>query len=136
MPRRFAVSPSKIELDDDNGLLADHPTVVARFDREDMRRLVLNDATVRVLDVDFTTREKAGMRVHAEIGADDVLHVFRPSESRWINHPFDARRASASNIEAHVSEVAMRGASHGREQRIGCGSCVPVYRSNPCRAMV
>src|SRR4029077_13458088 len=43
----------KIELDDDNRLLAALPAVLARFDREDMRRLVLDDATVRVLDVDF-----------------------------------------------------------------------------------
>jgi hypothetical protein len=114
----------KIELDDDDGL-PDHPSVVARLNREDMRRLVLNDATVRVLDVDFTTRQKAGVRMHAEIGADDVFHVFRPSESRWIDHPLDARVARASNIEAHVTEVAVRGASHGREQRIRCGSCGP-----------
>ena len=55
-------------------LIADHPPVMTGIDRDDLRRFVLGDASVRVLDVDLAAREKADMRVHAAIGADHRLH--------------------------------------------------------------
>ena len=71
----------EVELDQDDRLLADDPAVVARLDRDDLRRLVLDDAAVGVLDVDLAAREEADVRVHAELGADDRLHVHGPAEA-------------------------------------------------------
>src|SRR3954451_17554114 len=65
--------PLEVELDQHHRLLADHPAVVPRFDRDNLRRLVLDDAAVGVLDVNLAAREEADVRVHAEIGADDRL---------------------------------------------------------------
>ena len=42
------------------------------------------------------------MRVHAVVGADRRLHVFRPVESRRIDQPLDPGVAGASDLELYV----------------------------------
>lgn len=125
MPRRCAVSPSKSNSMITTGSLPTTPAVMAWFDGDDLRRFVLDDAAIRVFDVDFAVREKSGVGVHAEIRADDVLHILRPAETGRVDHPFDARVAGPADIQPHVAEIAMRGAFHRREERIvfggGCG---------------
>jgi len=64
------------------GSFADDPSVVAGFDRDDLRRRVLDDAAVCVFDVNLAVHEEADVRVHAELGAHDRLHVPRPAEAR------------------------------------------------------
>jgi hypothetical protein len=66
----------KIEFNHHHGLVPDHPSVVTRFNRDDLWRLVFNDSTIRVLDMYFAASQEAGVRVHTEVGADDRLHVF------------------------------------------------------------
>ena len=48
----------EVELDQHDRFLADDPAVVARFDRDDLRRLVLDDAAVGVFDVNLAARGK------------------------------------------------------------------------------
>src|SRR5262245_12051037 len=96
----------EVELDDHHRFLTDDPAVVTGFDGHNLRRPVLDDAAVRIFDVDFAVRQKTRMRVHTEIRADDMLHILRPAESRRVDHPLDASRAGASDVEAHVSEIA------------------------------
>jgi hypothetical protein len=55
----------EVELDQHHGLFADHPPVMPRIDRDDLRRLVLDDAAVGVLDVDLAAREEPDVRVRA-----------------------------------------------------------------------
>jgi len=111
----------EVELDDHDRFFADDPAVMAWFDGDDLRRFVLDDAAIRVFDVDFAVREKSGVGVHAEIRADDVLHILRPAETGRVDHPFDARVAGPADIQPHVAEIAMRGAFHRREERIVFG---------------
>ena len=62
------------------------------------------------------------MRVHAAVGADHRLHLLRPAEPWRIDHPLDARMPALANIQAHVAEIAVRGAFDGGEQRIAGAS--------------
>ena len=48
----------EIELNHHDGLLADNPAVVAWLDRDNLGRLVFDDAAVRVFDVNLSAREK------------------------------------------------------------------------------
>src|SRR5262249_47305679 len=105
----------EVEFDEHDRLLADHPPVVARIDRDDLRRLVLDDAAVGVLDMDFAAGQEADMGVHAEVRADRRLHVFRPAEPYRVNHPLDARRAGAPHFELYVPDVPPLGAFHRGE---------------------
>src|SRR5919109_3948585 len=89
----------EIEFDQHDGLAADDPAVMARFDRDDLRSLVLDDAAVGVFDVNLAASEESDVSVHAQIGADHRFHVDGPAESRWIHHPLDACRAGARNVE-------------------------------------
>src|SRR5262249_60962023 len=81
----------EVELDQHDRLVADHPAIVPGLDGDDLRRAVLDDAAVGVLDVDLAAREEADVRVHAEVGADDRLHVDRPAKAGRIDHALDAR---------------------------------------------
>jgi hypothetical protein len=90
---------------------------VPRLNGDNLRRLVLDDAAVGILDVDLTVREEADVGVHAEIGADGWLHVHRPPESDWIDHALDARRTGVADIQLDVSDVPALGAFDRREER-------------------
>ena len=111
----------EIEFDDHRRLFADDPSVVTGFDCQELRRGVLDDTAVAVLNVDRALREEPDVRVHAEIGSADWLHIFRPSESHGIHHAFDASFACAADVEPHTPYIAALGATFdGGEQRIGC----------------
>ena len=120
MPRRLDRVALEVELDHHHRLVAHDPAVMARFDRHDLRRLVLHDAPVGILDMDFAARQKADVRVHAQVGADSRLHVDRPPKSHRVDHALDARRAGTSHFELDVADVAALGSLHLREQRIRC----------------
>ena len=109
MPSRLTVSPSKSNSIEHDRLFADHPAVVPRLDRDDLRRLVLDDAAVGVFDVNLAAREESDVGMHAQLGADDRLHVHRPVESRRVDHPLDARGAGAADFELHMAEIAAGG---------------------------
>src|SRR5688500_18737201 len=79
----------EVELNEHHGLVADDPAIMARFDRDDLRRLALHATAVRILDMDASTRKEPDVRMHAQIGADDWFHVDRPPESCGIDHPLD-----------------------------------------------
>ena len=54
----------EVELDEDGGLVADHPTVVPRLDGDDLRRLAL-DVQPSVYST-WKRRAGADVRVHAQ----------------------------------------------------------------------
>jgi len=115
----------EVELDQHDRLAADDPAVVTRLDRHNLRRLVLDDAAVGVLDVDLAVREETDVRVHAEVGADGRLHVLRPPKAGRIDHPLDARLTGTPHFEPDVSDVAPLGAFHRRHQRVNPGRLLP-----------
>jgi len=106
----------EVELDEHHWFASDDPAVVTRLDGDDLRGLVLDDAAVGVLDVNLAADEKANVRVHAEVGANDRLHVDRPAEPRRIDHAFDARLACSPDLETHVSDFSEIGAFHRRKR--------------------
>jgi hypothetical protein len=61
----------EVDLDENDRLLADNPTIVPGLDGHDLRRLVLDDAAIGVFDVDLSAGQEANVRVHAELGADN-----------------------------------------------------------------
>jgi len=65
----------EIELDHHNRFFADDPPVVTRLDRDDLRSTMLDDASVRIFDVNLAVDEEADVRVHAQLGANHGLHI-------------------------------------------------------------
>ena len=96
----------EIEFNQHDRFLADHPAIMPGIDRNDLRSLVLDDAAIRVFDVDLAPREKADVRVHAEVRPDGRFHVHRPAEPWRVNHPLDARGAGASHFQPYVPDLA------------------------------
>src|SRR6187455_844929 len=103
MDARYAESVDRVlfevELDHDHRFLADDPAVMSRLDRENLWGFVLDDAAVGIFDVDLAADEEPDMRVHAEGGSHDWLHVHRPSESRRVDHALHPRLPRPSDFE-------------------------------------
>src|SRR5258705_1325388 len=122
------------KFDEHRRLVAHHPSIVARLDGHDPGRFEFDPAAVRVLDVDFAPREEADVSVQAEVGAHDRLHVHRPPEPCWIDHPLDASGASAAEVEADVADLALLDSSDLLEDGIGClrPASAPAPLRNSC----
>src|SRR5438445_134933 len=110
----------EVEFDQHHRLFAHHPTIVAWFDGHDLRRLVFGGAPVAVFDVDLAPLEKADVRVHATVRADDRLHVDRPAKSGRIDHALHASCAGASDLELDMADLPPLGSFHAGQGRIGC----------------
>ena len=112
----------EIEFDQYHWLLAHDPTVVARFDRHNLRSLVFDDTTVGVFNVDLATRQESDVGVHAQLSADDRFHVDRPAKTARIDHALDARAAGTSDLEPDVADGPALGPLHRVKERIRLGS--------------
>jgi hypothetical protein len=112
---RFAF---EIELDDDCGLITHNPAVVTGFYGDDLRRRELQCAAVRVAYVYLTAREKANVRVHAQFGSHDWLHVRGPAKSRWIDQSFHPAIPCPDNIELDTPDLSMVRVLHAIQKRI------------------
>jgi hypothetical protein len=108
----------EIEFDQDDRFVPDDPAVVSGVDRDDLRRLALDPAAVGVFDMEPAAGEKADMRVHAQVGADDGFHVGRPSESGRVDHALHASGARSPGLEPNTPDVAAQDVFERREQRI------------------
>jgi hypothetical protein len=96
----------KVELDEHDGLFADDPTVVSRFDGDNLWRLELQHASIGVLDMELSADDESHVRVHAQVGADDRLHVLRPPEPGRVHHPFYPPGPCACDLERDLTDVA------------------------------
>ena len=65
----------EIEFDQHDGFVPNDPAIVTWIDRDDLGRLVLDNAAVRVLDVNLALHQETHVRVHAELRADKRFHV-------------------------------------------------------------
>src|SRR5262245_38897707 len=70
----------EIELDQDGGLVPDDPAIVAWVYGNDLRGLALERAAIGILDVKTAARQEPDVRMHAQVSADDRLHVDGPAE--------------------------------------------------------
>ena len=109
--------PFEIELDQNHGLLADNPAVVAGVDSYDLRGFVFDHATVGIFDVDLAAHEEPDVRVHAEVGADGRLHIDRPAEPWRIHHALDPSLSGTADLETHVTDFAEFRTPDWRERR-------------------
>jgi len=65
----------EIEFDHHDGFSADDPAVVSWLDRNDLWRTMLDNASVRIFDVNLAVDQEADVGVHAQLGADHGLHI-------------------------------------------------------------
>jgi len=102
----------EIKFNHDGWLAPDHPTIVSRFDGNGLRRGELKSASIGILNMDLAAREEPDVRVLAEFGADNGLHVARPAESRRVNYALHSAVARAGHVELHASDFAVLGSFH------------------------
>ena len=104
----------KIEFDQDRGFIPDYPAFVPRFDGDELRGFVLDDAAVGKADIDLAPRHEAHVRVHAQLATDGGAQVRGPVETGRVNHALDADVAGAGHVYLDASELAMLVGLHGR----------------------
>ena len=108
----------EVEFDQHHRLIAHDPTVMARFDRHNLRSPVLDDTAVGVFDVNLAMSKEADVSVHAQVSPDNRFHVDRPAKSSWIYHALDACCAGTSHIEPDMADCAALSPLHRRKERI------------------
>jgi len=108
----------KIELYEDNWLIANYPAVVPGFNDNKVWSLKLQRAAIGKLHVNFSLCEKSDVRVHAEIGADKRFDVTRPAEAGRIDDSFYTADACPDDIDPHTGYVPVVHSVQGRKQRI------------------
>ncbi len=90
----------EIHLDQNGGFVAHYPCVMARRDRNHLRRRELLRAAIGVLKMNPAACQESDMRVHAELGADDRFHVRRQRKpgayTIRLTRPAPARTTSTS----------------------------------------
>jgi hypothetical protein len=96
----------EIELDQHRGLVSHYPPVVPRLDSDDLGSHELQDATVRILNIDLTAGQEPDVRVHAEIRADDRFHIGGPAKSSRVDHTLNATGAGSYNIDLDTADFA------------------------------
>src|ERR1700704_3839288 len=99
----------EVEFNHHGVLLTDHPPVVARLDCDNLWGGKFHGAAVSILDLDFAPNEKSYVGVHAQIGADQSLHVGGPPEPRRVHHAFDPAGAGLDNLQQDTADLAAVG---------------------------
>jgi hypothetical protein len=108
----------EVEFNQHGGLVPHDPAVVSRLNDDDLRRGEFQGAAVRELNVYAAAGQEAYMRVHAEFGASDLLHLGGPAESGRVDRPLDPAGARPDDIELDTPDFTVVGTLHGREEWI------------------
>ncbi len=103
----------EVELDEDRGFVAGDEGVVSRFDDNSLRGAEFDDASVGVLDLETSSREEPHVRVLAEFGAEEWLHVGGPAETRRIDDPLHPCGADRHDVDGCAAEILMLGTFDG-----------------------
>src|ERR687891_2688614 len=112
----------RVELDEHGGLVAHHPRVVPRLDRDHLRRDVLERAAVAVRTLDVALGEEADVRVHAEPAVDRWPHVRRPAKAGWIDGALHPSAADADDVDLGTADLAVVGSLDGCGERVHASS--------------
>src|SRR5918994_1975274 len=91
-----------VELDQ-HGRLVDH----------DLRGDVFERTAVCVLTLNMAARQKPDVRVHANVGADDWLHVGRPAKAGRIDRALDSPVCGADDVDLGPAHLAVVGSLDG-----------------------
>ena len=118
----------KIEFHQHCGLVSYHPPVVPRLDGDDLRSHKLQNASIRVLNMDLAPGKEAHMGVHAKFTADDRFHIDRPAEPGRINNALHPPSAGAGDVKLDAADLAAVGSINGSEEWIG-GTHVEILRT-------
>jgi hypothetical protein len=96
----------EVKLDQHGGLVSHDPSVVPRLDSDHLRSYELRGAAVCILNMDLASGQEPDVRMHAEIRADDCLHVGGPAKSGLVNHTLHATGAGSHNIDLDAADFA------------------------------
>jgi hypothetical protein len=110
----------EIEFNQNGRLIALYPAIVSGLDHDHLRRGKFANTAVGEFHVDASARQEADMGVHAEVGADDGLYVFRPPESDRIDCALDASVAGTNRVELNAANYAVIGTFDGSKKGV-CG---------------
>jgi hypothetical protein len=119
----------EIEFDQHRGFGAHHPTIVSRLNHHNLGRCELPLAAVGVFDMNLSPRQKADVRVHAQIRAGGWFHVSRPAKSGLVDDALDPAIAGANHIKLNSIQIAMLGSFKWSEQWI----VIAHFRILDCR---
>ena len=102
----------EIKLNQDGRLLSYHPAVVPWFYGYHLRGYkVLGDA-IGVLNLEMPFGQETQVRMHAQVCAYNLLHVSRPSEPDWVNHPLYPRISCFNKVHLNTTNAAMLSSWH------------------------
>src|SRR6266545_4123557 len=108
----------EVDLDQDSGLAAYDPRVMAGLDHDGSGRGELERATVRVFAGDRAAREKADVCKAAAIGSGLGSHVLRPTEADGVDGALDPSITGADDVDDAAADLASRRHDyHGASRR-------------------
>src|SRR4051794_13915807 len=99
---RVFLRRSRLELESDKPLIADHPRVVAGLDDVRLARTDLDLGAVLVLDGQPAGVNNADMAGLAAPGSGDGLDTFRPPPPRLESHPCGCRHTHTHDIHLRL----------------------------------
>src|SRR5204862_2919186 len=101
MPRGsgFGVLRRALELHPDEGLVPEHPGVVARGDPVGVARSEIDRCPILVLDVDPAGDDVTKVLGLAAVGSDDRLDALGPAPARLEREPADLRLADLDDVD-------------------------------------
>ena len=99
-----------VELNEHGGLPSHDPGVVTRLDHDDGRRREVERTAVTVLTLNPPRGQETDVAVHAQVGADDGLHVGRPAKSRWIDDALDLAIGGGHRVNHDAANLVVLGA--------------------------
>jgi hypothetical protein len=97
----------EVELDQHRRLVTHDPPLVSRFDDDELRSYEFQGAAICVLNMDLAADQETDVRMHAEIRADDWLHISGPAESGRVDHSLDTARAGSHYINLDTTDFAV-----------------------------
>src|ERR1700676_5577800 len=92
---------------------------MAGIEGDNLWSLQFLGTTISVLNMDLAACQEPHVCVHAELGADDRLHVSGPPESGRVNHALDPAGASPHDVELKTADGAVLRSLYSREKRVG-----------------
>ena len=105
----------EIKLDQHGRLVSHHPAIMPRFDDNSLGSGELQDAAVRIFNMDLPGGEEADVGMHASFGTGNRLHVSRPAKADRIDLALDAGGPGACDVELNAADFAVLGTLHGCE---------------------
>jgi hypothetical protein len=95
---------SEIELNQHSRFLSEDPSVVAWLNIHNLWCREFQVAAILILNTNSPAYQKSYMRMHAKRGANQRLHVGRPSKTCGVYQPLNPSRADADCIDRNTAD--------------------------------